>query len=115
MSASTILPMHIAPQLKIYDPSGQAIPHHPELLPGPISNKDKDKDKERKKEESPPMFKAGDRLAIVCGDDYYHLPREMNPSLWAGDMGDLYNFRQLPFCHWPDKVSFPSSVSLNDV
>jgi hypothetical protein len=111
MSAPTLLPLHAAPQLHIYDPSGHSIPHHD--IPKPITSK-------TNKEESPPMFKVADRLAIVCGDDYYHLPKEMDFSHWEGDLGDLYNFKELPFCHWPDKVSlrflsFPRQGLLSDI
>lgn len=99
MSAQPILLMHAAPQLNIYDPSGQPI-HHTEVPMATIN-----KDKERNTEESPPMFKCGDRLCIFTGDDYYHLPKEMDVSHWQGDLGDLYNFKQLPYGDWPAKVS----------
>jgi hypothetical protein len=97
MSAQPILPLHatLTPKLNIYDPSGQPI-HQPEVP--------KVTEKEKNKEESPPMFKCGDRLCIFTGDDYYHLPKEMDISHWQGDLGDLYNFKQLPYGDWPAKV-----------
>jgi hypothetical protein len=101
MSAQSTLPLHatLTPKLNIYDPSGQSI-HQPEV-PNVITKNDK----EKKKEESPPMFKCGDRLCIFTGDDYYHLPKEMDLSHWEGDLGDLYNFKQLPYGEGPAKVS----------
>ena len=98
MSAQSTLLLHAAPKLNIYEPSGQPI-DQPEV---PKSNMNKDK--EKIKEESPPMFKCGDRLCIFTGDDYYHLPKEMDISHWEGDLGDLYNFKQLPYGDWPTKV-----------
>jgi hypothetical protein len=97
MSAHLVLPLN-APKLNIYDPSGQPIVQ-PEV-PKVITNKGKEMDKE----ESPPMFKSGDRLCIFTGDHYYHLPKEMVISHWEGDLGDLYNFKQLPYNDWPAKV-----------
>jgi hypothetical protein len=91
MSAQSILPLHATPKVNIYNPSGKPI-HHTEV-PKVIT-----------KEHSPPMFKCRGRLCIVTGDDYYHLPKEMDISHWEGDLGDLYNFKQLPYDDWLAKV-----------
>jgi len=107
MSAQPTLPLHATPTLNIYDPSGQPI--HQTDVP-------KVTEKEKNKEESPPMFKCGDRLCIFTGDDYYHLPKEMDISHWEGDLGDLYNFKQLPYGDWPAKVSpHPSRMIAVDI
>lgn len=94
--------MH-APKLNIYDPSGQPIAHQPDPTKVPVNKE--------KKEESPPMFKCGDRLCIIAGEDFYHLPKEMEFSHWEGDLGDLYDFKELPFRHWPAQVSHGSRFS----
>lgn len=99
MSAQPILPLRATPKLIIHDPSGRPIQHT--KVPNAITN---EMEMQKNKEESTPMFKCGDRLCIVTGDDYYHLPKEMDISHWEGDLGDLYNFKQLPYDDWPTKV-----------
>lgn len=110
MSARITAPMP-APTLNIYDPSGQPIIHHHPEVSGTTTTTTIINKEGKQEQEIPPMFKCGDRLSILSGDHFYHLPKEMEYTHWEGDLGDLYNFKQLPYGNgdWPSRVSSTSS------
>lgn len=91
-------PSQSAPQLNVYDPAGKPV--------APVMEKKSvEINMTTNKDISPPMFRCGDDLCIVSGDDVFPLPKEMDVPHWGCDYGGLFNYQQVPTTSWPPRVS----------